>query len=158
MRDLHNNIRFKMLTAPDQQTASFQSASIDLSGFDSAELVAMFGDAGNTLGASPEVSLDFIVQESDDDSVFTAVTDANDLLFGANGNVATPDSLGVIATLDNDGDQDKLLRVGYRGTKRYIRFSVVENGDAGSFDIAILGIRSHAAQSPIDDVAAEINL
>jgi len=158
MRDLHNNIRAEMLLVPDTITADTTTNSMDLSGFDSAELLIMFGNAGNTLGASPEVSIDVIIQESDDDSTFTAVATASDLIFDANGNVATPDSLGVIATLDNDGDQDKLLRVGYRGSKRYIRVSLDENGDAGDMDFCVIGLRGHPAQAPVTDATAEINL
>ena len=67
-------------------------------------------------------------------------------------------SLGVIATLDNDDDQDKLLRVGYRGSKRYVRWSIDENGDAGLIDVCAFAILGNPSQSPVDDVAAEINL
>ena len=157
MRDLHNNLKAKMLLAPDTITGDTDSASLDLLGYDSVELIVMFGDAANALSGS--VYWTVAVEESDDDSTFTAVTTATDLLFGANPNVATPAATtGVIATLDADDDEDKLLRVGYVGSKRYIRITLDETGDSGDADFCVIGLRGHPKDAPGLDVAAEINL
>lgn len=77
---------------------------VDLANFDAAVVLI---DAGAIVGAG--ASLTFEVQESDDNSAFTAVADAD--LRGAE----------PVITAAND---DAIFEVGYHGIKRYIRVAV----------------------------------
>lgn len=160
-RDLHNNVQFIQTLEADQLSTTTNCDGVDGQGFDSVEHYLHIGDAANTLGASPEVSWDVIIQHSDDDgsgspASWAAVTDANDVLVAANGNVAAPDSSGVIATLDNDGDEDKLLRIGYRGAKRHSRLRLVANNSPGATDFAA-GAVCVPLLRPATDATADIN-
>jgi hypothetical protein len=164
LRDLHHNLQGKLLQTPVGKTSAWQTGWLNVAGAGAAELALMMGAAANTLGASPEVSWDVIVQHADDDgagsvdsATIAAVTDATALLVGANGNVAAPDGSGVVATLDNDGDENKLLRVGYIGPKQYVRLSLVANGTPGSTIFAAVGF-TQPLQRPATDAAADINL
>lgn len=96
MRDLKSNIGVVQSIAPAAITATASGAGIDLQGFNSACVV--FHPGTITDGThTPKV------QESDDDSTYT--------------DVAAADLQGTLAALASDTIQ----RVGYKGTKRYIR-------------------------------------
>jgi len=157
MRDLHNNIKAELLLAPDTITGDTNSAQMDLLGYDSAELFVMVGDCANALSGS--VYWGVIVEESDDDSTFTPVVTAADLLFTANGNASTPDTTdGSVKDIDADDDEDMLIRVGYKGSKRYVRITLDETGDTGDCDFCVIGIKGHPKAAPGLDTAATINL
>ena len=72
MRDLANNISVAQSLAPAVRTADANGTGIDLQGFESATIVVDTGAEGVTLSGS--VKIDFILEESSDNSTFTAVT------------------------------------------------------------------------------------
>ncbi|HET8684982.1 MAG TPA: hypothetical protein VFM54_24380 [Micromonosporaceae bacterium] len=77
---------------------------VDLANYDAAVVLI---DAGTITGAG--ASLTFEVQESDDNSVFTAVADAD--LRGAEPAITT-------------ANDDQIHEIGYHGIKRYLRVSI----------------------------------
>ncbi|MEV0586329.1 hypothetical protein [Nonomuraea sp. NPDC050310] len=106
-QDLKSNISVARTLAPASQAdpaLPVNGTGVDLSGFDSALVVI---NAGVIAGAS--ASLTFEVQESDDNSSFTAV--ANSDLDGTEPVIAA-------------ANDDQVHLIGYRGTKRYIRVAI----------------------------------
>jgi hypothetical protein len=100
MRDLKSNIKRVSSLAPQSVTAAVNGAGVDLTGFHSAVVSFNCGAIG---GTTP--SYTFEVQESDDNTTFTAAADA--------------DLRGVepVVTANNAG----IFSVGYIGRKRYVR-------------------------------------
>jgi hypothetical protein len=96
MRDLKSNIDLVQSLSPAVTTATTNGAGVDLQGFGSA--VVVFHPGAITDGThTPSV------EESDDDAAYATV--------------AAADLQGTLAVLADDTIQ----RVGYIGTKRYVR-------------------------------------
>jgi hypothetical protein len=100
MRDLKSNIKRMSSLAPQSLTAATNGTSVDRAGFSSVVVSFNCGAIG---GTSP--SYTFEVQESSDNSTFTAVADAD--LQGAE----------PVVTATNAG----IFTLGYLGAKRYVR-------------------------------------
>lgn len=122
-RDLHSNIKsFSHFVGAPTATVT-PAAGVDLAGSASSEFVIHIGEVPN-IGASPQPSWSFKLQESDAaGSGFTDVTEAGDVLVGsARSPVTPPDSgTGVFLVVDDAAEDEQVYRVGYIGTKRYVR-------------------------------------
>jgi len=132
--DLKNNIGVvRSLAAANQSDPSVpvNGAGVDLAGFDGALVVIEAG----AIGGSGSPSLTFEVQESDDNSSFTAVS-SDDL-----------DGTEPVITAAND---DQIHLIGYKGTKRYIRVSITaKTGTSPSLPCAATVLRGRARTYPI---------
>ena len=95
MRDISN--RTKAVTCQDAKvfTSDTDGTTVDRQGFESLMFVVNSGIEGDTLSGS--VKFDFILEHSDDDSTFTAVTSSTDVTEGF------VDSSGIFLTLDANG-------------------------------------------------------
>jgi hypothetical protein len=127
MRDIHNKLSTARSLSPAARTASADGASVDLQGYDAAEVVIATGtitDGTHTIE----------VQESADDSTFTAVADGD--LIGT--------EPAIVAA-----DDDKVFEIGYIGTKRFLRVITTVTGatTGGVYGAAI--VRSHARKQPV---------
>jgi hypothetical protein len=91
---------------PDQYTAAGNGTGVDLAGAESALVSIITGTYGGTTPVAK-----YKVQESDDNSTFTDVSDDN--LIGATGNTS-----GVTIAASS------AVKVDYVGTKRYIRVAI----------------------------------
>jgi hypothetical protein len=80
MFDLKNNIKLETSLAPILKTTDVNGTGIDLQGFSSAALIVNIGANGDTFGASVKTNL--IIEDSDDNSTFTAVTSNTDVTGG----------------------------------------------------------------------------
>lgn len=120
MRDISN--RTKAVTCQDAAayTADSNGTTVDTQGFDSCMFVVNSGVEGVTLGAS--VKFDFILEESDDDSTFTAVTSSTSVTEGS------VDGSGIFLTLDANGETPQTSQIGYIGGKRYVRVKIDQTG------------------------------
>lgn len=128
-RDLVNNVDVVESLAPASRTATANGTGVDLRDFNSATVIIELGAAG---GTSP--SFTFEVQESDDDSTYTAVADAD--LLGDDEPVATEAAAPV--------------KIGYSGTKRYLRVAITAvSGTSPTLLCAASVVRGHAALSPV---------
>jgi hypothetical protein len=106
--DLKNNIGIARTLAAATRTdpsVPVNGTGVDLAGYDSALVIIEAGAVGGT--SSP--SFTFQVQESDNNTDFTAVADA-DL-----------DGTEPVIAAAND---DQIHVIGYKGIKRYIRVSI----------------------------------
>ncbi|MFJ6386442.1 hypothetical protein ACIQJT_02415 [Streptomyces sp. NPDC091972] len=101
--DLKSHISVAQSLAPASRTAAANGSGVDLAGFDAATVVLDLGAIG---GTTP--SFTFEVQESTDNSNFTAVA-AADL---DSGQPAAVTAGGAV------------VEIGYRGIKRYLRVAI----------------------------------
>jgi|TARA_R100000149_G_scaffold12056_1_gene4559 hypothetical protein len=124
MKDLVNSIAAVSSLAAEARQADTNGAGVDLQGFESATAVAMVGAEGITLSGTNFI--EFKIEHSDDDSTYTAVTSANDVIEG------TVDSNGVFAKFDDNAEAPAVATIGYRGGKRYVRIVDERSGTHGS--------------------------
>jgi hypothetical protein len=147
-RELHSNIKVVQLLAPivgNNDTEGTPTNGLDTRGFDSAELVALLGDSGDTLSGS--VKVDIVLEDSDDDVTYAPVTAASSVRYASDGVAAAPDSNGIIATIDAAAEDTRKIRVGYMGTKRYVRLKFDFTGThTNGIPIAMLGILGHGSK------------
>lgn len=102
MRDMKTEIAVSESLAPASRTAAVNGTGVDLANHDQATVVIEAGAAG---GTSP--SFTFEVQDSDDNSTFAAVADAN--LLGTEPVITAAQAP---------------VRIGYIGAKRYLRVAI----------------------------------
>ncbi len=114
MRDLHNNIAVKQALEAIVVNNDTEGTgdTVDLRGYNAASLIVDVGESGDTLSGS--VKHDLKLQHSDNASDWSAVAQA-DVVGG------TVDANGIFATIDADGEDGAIYRIGYVGSKRYIR-------------------------------------
>lgn len=127
MRELINDIKLVQALAPAVQAATATSAAIDLAGYDSAAILI------NTGAIASAGDFTTKLQESDTTTSgdFTDVAAAN--LVGA-----FPASLAA----------DSVYKVGYSGTKRYIRTVTTKNGGT-SIAAGIVAVLGHPLTGPV---------
>jgi len=101
-------------------TASANGTGVDTQGYDSLAFVVNVGESADTLSGS--VYFDLLVQESDDDSTYTDVAEA-DLDGGLVGGAA-----GAFALVDAAAEDDAAYTVGYIGGSRYARCRIEVTG------------------------------
>lgn len=120
MRDISNRTVAVATQVPAVVTADANGTGVDLKGFQSAMVVVNSGIEGDTLSSS--VKFDFILEESDDDSTYTAVTSSTSVTEGS------VDGSGIFLTLDANGETPQCSQIGYIGYKRYIRCKIDATG------------------------------
>ncbi|HTE48256.1 MAG TPA: hypothetical protein VK636_23625 [Gemmatimonadaceae bacterium] len=134
-KDLHNNIKVSRAISPTRATdnTALVSQIIDTQGYESLEFAIAVGTI------------------ADADATFATTMDEGDAsnLAGSNA-VAAADLLGSYAgssfVFSND---DTVYKLGYRGTKRYVRLTITPSLNTGNADISALAIQSHARHAPV---------
>ena len=119
-RDISNRTVAVATQVPAVVTSDANGTGVDLQGFESAMVVVNTGAEGDTLSSS--VKFDFILEDSDDDSTYTAVTSSTSVTEGS------VDSSGIFLTLDANGETPQISQIGYIGGKRYIRCKIDATG------------------------------
>jgi hypothetical protein len=120
MRDISNRTSVVKALAPAVVTADTNGSTIDLQGFNSATMVMHTGIEGDTLSGS--VKFDFILEESDNGSSWSAVTSSTDVTEGS------VDSSGIFLTLDDNAETPQVTQIGYIGGSQYIRVRIDATG------------------------------
>jgi len=120
MRDISN--RTKAVTCQDAKvfTADSDGTTVDRQGFESVMFVVNSGIEGDTLSGS--VKFDFILEESTDDSTWSAVTSSTSVTEGS------VDSSGIFLTLDANGETPQTSQIGYIGGNQYVRVKIDATG------------------------------
>lgn len=120
MRDISN--RTKAVTCQDAKvfTADSDGTTVDTQGFESVMFVVNSGIEGDTLSGS--VKFDFILQESSNDSDWSAVTSSTSVTEGS------VDASGIFLTLDANGETPQTSQIGYIGGNRYVRVKIDATG------------------------------
>lgn len=107
MQDLFNTVRARRSLSPAARTADADGATVDRDSggeFYQEALVVI------TTGTITDGTHTFEVQESDDDSTWDAVADA--------------DLQGTEPAVDDTDDDDAVFEIGYLGLKRFVRVAV----------------------------------
>jgi len=143
MKDLHSNIKPVAIIHPVVVSATGNSGDIDLSGFNSCEIIVDAGiDAGTGLGASH--NLVFTLTHADDNGSGAAGSYANVAAADVLG--VTPSS-GVVLTIDSTDEDNTLYRIGYIGGKRFIKLTWTETGTV-SMPMSVSVIKGHPLDGP----------
>lgn len=122
--DIKQTLDAQNSLAPAARTATANGTGVDLANFHSANVVFIVGTITDGTHTPS-------VQESDDNSTFT--------------NVAAADLIGTLAALASNTNQ----RVGYRGTKRYVRaVSTVAGATTGGVYAGVV-VRGDARKQPV---------
>jgi hypothetical protein len=105
MHDLKNNIKVSNTLVPAVRTTDANGTGFDRKDYPAIMFAFNFGASGDTLSGSVKVA--GVVQESDDNSTYTDVVDA--------------DLIGTEPLVDAPGEASTTYVVGYKGNKRYVR-------------------------------------
>jgi hypothetical protein len=123
MRDMRSNFGVSFAIAPATLAADNTPGAVDLRGYDAATILVNVGVGGITFDATNKV--EFKLTHSDDDSTYTAVTDAD--VVGVTGITS-----GIIRSLIAAHAAASCTRVGYIGGKRYLKVLADFSGTHGT--------------------------
>jgi hypothetical protein len=145
-RDFHHNIHVETVLKPQVISGAAGEVTvtkIDRQSFECLELIASVGETGDTLSGA--LKMEFILKEGDlaDGSDLSPVTDTT-LVLGA-----TPDSNGIVFTVDADGEDGSVYSVGYVGNKRYVALIPKKTGThTNGMPVSIVAVKSGAQKRP----------
>jgi len=143
-RDIFSELKVTQLLTPAVRNADVNSASVDTRDHDSLMLVAHVGDSADVLSGS--VFLELELEESDDDSVFNDVADADKI-----GGVTGATNPGTFAVIDAPAEDTRDFIVGYRGSKRYVRVVANFTGThTTGIPIGVSAVQGHPHRSPVN--------
>lgn len=177
-RDIVNNVAVVQLLASANGAASpltsLKSKILDTAGFESAAIVA---EVGTLTGVDGSNYLTFAMQESNltTDTSFTNVAITANLLgavasstadFGDQerpfnepagtslGNLLAnppviPDLYTGLKPLNVSTQANSIFKVGYLGSKRYIRMTATWTGSPTTVNLGLLGLLGHAQSEPV---------
>jgi hypothetical protein len=134
MRDLHNNIAPKRAISPVSVSDNTAQVSqiIDRQGFDALEFLILSGSL-----ADADVTFTALVEEGDAANLSDAAA------------VADADLLGTeTAASFTFSDDDKVFKIGYRGSKRYVRLTITPANNASAALLAAVAVLGHPANAP----------
>ena len=130
MRDLKSNIEVKHSLAPAARTATANGTGVDVLGAGSVTAVV---HNGNWQDGTFTPTL----EESSDNSSFTEV--------------ASTDLIGSFSAIDGNAEDNLVERVGYIGTKRYVRVTLTQSASPSPSNGTVTGaviILGHESQAP----------
>lgn len=135
MRDLHNNIDVRRAISPVVATddTALVSQIIDCAGFDGVE----FAIATGTL-ADADATFAVLVEHDDASNLATAAAVPDGQLLGT--------EAGASFTFAADNATKK---IGYIGTKRYVRLTITPTGNTGNAPIAAVAIMGFPKLAPV---------
>ena len=132
------------LLASAPRTADANSTGMDLRDCEAAGLIFNVGANGDTLSGSVYIELE--VQESDDNSTFTAVANAD-----LNNYVTGTTNTGTTKKIAANADAAQAYFVGYKGYKRYIRGVVNVTGTHSTgTPVGVTGVRGRNHLAPVN--------
>lgn len=124
MKDIHSNLSVATLIGAATLSADNTPASVDLAGFESAEVLLAIGVGGITFSGTNKI--EFVLTHSDDDSTYSNVTSAD--ILGESGTI----SGGIIKSLTAAHGTASSYRFGYKGGKRYLKLLADFSGTHGT--------------------------
>lgn len=135
MIDAHNTIEARRAISPMRQTNSdsaIDSQIIDMAGFDSCEFILAVGN----------------LTDADATAAVTIAESAASDLSGSN-SVAAADLYGSLPSIAAASDDNKVYKIGYRGSKRYVRLTVTPTGNnSGNFDVSCVAVLCKPQKMP----------
>lgn len=135
MRDLHNNLKFTRAISPQSvsDNTALVSAIIDTLGYDSLEFAIITGSL------------------ADADATFTVlVEDGDNNALSDNAAVADAQLLGLETDASFIFSDDNITKkIGYRGSKRYVRLTITPAANASAALISAVAVQGHASMKPV---------
>ena len=136
MRDLYRNILVTQHVHPVVATSTKTSTTIDLQGYDSANVLFAIGASGDTLSGSVYWTLK--LTHSDDNSSYSDVA-----LAELNNATAT-------VVIDASSEDETVYGFGYNGAKRYLRAVATPTGThTNGTPLGVVALRGHAGLKPV---------
>lgn len=117
--------------------------SVDTTGFGATQFEVNVGNSGDTLSGS--VYMEIEMQESTDNSTFTAVADADV------DSTVTANNTGTLALIDAPTEDTLIVKGQYLGTKRYVRIAIVRTGNHANG--TPMGVAAHQWRANVGPVA-----
>lgn len=140
MKDLHSHILLAVAIGNAVLSADNTPISIDLQGYDSAEIELAIGIGGITFSGTNKI--EFVLTHSDDDTTYVPVSTAD--MLGVT--VATG---GIIKSLVAAHAAAAVYRYGYKGNKRYLKLLADFSGTHGTgTPIAATVIKGNGSDNP----------
>lgn len=140
-RENLNCNEFVQVLDPVVVTADTVLTGTDTADCNAVTLNVLVGESGDTLSGT--VYFDYILETSEDNSTWAAVTD-NDVVIGQ-----TVDSSGIFATIDAAAEDDVVLSVGYIGYARYVRVNIDATGThTNGTPMAALAVKGNLQLAP----------
>jgi len=140
MKDIHSAILAAVAIGNATLSADNTPASIDLLGYNAAEILLAIGVGGITFSGTNKI--EFVLTHSDDDVTYTAVAQ-KDVLGGA---VADG---GIIKALTSAHAAAAVYRFGYKGGKRYLKLLADFSGTHGTgTPIAAIVLKGDGQDNP----------
>jgi len=145
MKDMHSHLLIVSAIGAVLASADVASPTIDLQGYNGAELVLAIGAGG--IAFSDANRIDVVLVHGDDGVDFDPV-EANDIL-GASGILD-----GIVKSFVAAHAQPSVHRFGYKGGRRYLKVSADFGGVHGTgTPIAVMVIKGHGENTPEVDQA-----
>lgn len=145
MKDLHSSLAIALIVGPIVMNGTPAVASVDLQDHKSAEIILGIGIGGITFDGTNKI--EFIVEHSDDDSVYSAVTD--DEMLGITGITG-----GIVKSLVAAHATAASYRFGYIGGKRYVKVTPTFGGTHGTgTPLYCAVVQGHGRENPQADQA-----
>lgn len=134
--EIYNNVAHVMLKEPvDTVHTTWKSNILDTQGFESALLLALVGELTGVDGSN---YITLSLQESDT----TADSDFS--------TVSSSEVKGAFTVIDASSEDQVIQKVGYLGTKRYVRVVGTYTGSGISAGICgVVGLLSHGRVKPV---------
>lgn len=141
MFDLKNNIELVESLNAIVKAADTNCTGIDTKGFNSSMAIVNVGAPGITFSGTDKV--DIILEDSSDNSTFTAVTNNTYVTGGTVG------STGIWQTIDANGECNAVYGIGYVGPERYYRVVLDFSGTHGTGTVfGVVGAQSNPLHAP----------
>jgi hypothetical protein len=135
MRDLYHNVLTTQHLNPVVSTSTKTSTTIDLQGYNSANVTFAVGQSGDTLSGSVYWTLK--LQHSDDDSVYVDLA-------------ATDVYSATTIVVDAPSKDRTAYSFGYVGAKRYLKAIATPTGThTNGTPLGVIALRNTAAYSPV---------
>lgn len=144
-REIFNTTKVESSVIAQTLTTTTNGASVDMSDANAVTFVTSMGASGDTLSGS--VFWTLTVEESDDNSLWTTVTDAESLLIAIDGTKQS----GTSIIVDAPAEDEKIFEIAYKtpGDKRYARQVITATGThSNGTPMAVAAIKGLLKVSP----------
>jgi hypothetical protein len=150
MKDIHNQLRSKLVLGPASLAADNTPAAFDRQGFEAAMLAIMVGVGGITFDGTNKI--EFKLRHGDDSTAgnHVAVAEADVDILLPDGTKGVVGSGGIVRSLIAAHAAPTLTKVGYIGNRRYLSLLADFSGTHGSpTPIAVALVEGHPHHAPV---------
>jgi hypothetical protein len=140
---LYTNLSAASLLVPAVRNSDTNSTGMDLRDSENAALLFHIGASADTLSGTNKIELE--MQESDDDSTYTAVANADV------NNYVTGTNVGTAKVVLSNATASQAYIMGYKGYKRYIRGVLNFSGThTTGTPIGVIGLKGRNHLTPVN--------